>query len=448
MTRSLAGNGWFAALALAGSVAAQMQWTRVATAAPAALAAEQLCSDAARGVMVLFGGIALPGSTPYHLLEWNGVQWTAPPPGAVQPTGRVGQAMAFDRARNCIVVFGGTCVGACTGGTGTFVLDETWEYDGSWRQASPQHSPTPRFGAALAYDAARARMVLYGGRSAAGTFLDETWEYDGIDWLRRSPAATPGVRGPMAYVPTLPAVAMVAGQATWAWDGIAWTALATATTPQFADALCWDPTRGRLVLYSPSYASVWEWAGAGTDWVARAEAAPQPDVSFALAWHDAAANAMWIGTLDLGTPTFRDTWTYEPQRRAAFQPYGSRCISLATTPDLRAHDRRLPWLGESFTIDVAGLSPDVPMALLVVATHAVPPTELTALGLPGCFQYVAVEDVHPMTVAAGVAQWTTMIPNDPSLLSFTFHVQAVVVDAHAPGGALSSNAAMAVLGTQ
>jgi hypothetical protein len=40
---------------------------------------------------------------------------------------------------------------------------------------------------AAAYDAARKRFVIYGGRSREGAYLTDTWEFDGREWARRQP---------------------------------------------------------------------------------------------------------------------------------------------------------------------------------------------------------------------------------------------------------------------
>ena len=49
-----------------------------------------------------------------------------------------------------------------------------------WMQVAAD-GPSPRNGAALAYDARRERVVLFGGSGAS----PETWEWDGARWTRR-----------------------------------------------------------------------------------------------------------------------------------------------------------------------------------------------------------------------------------------------------------------------
>jgi hypothetical protein len=51
----------------------------------------------------------------------------------------------------------------------------------------------------MAYDAARGRVVLFGGRLGE-TFLSDTWEWDGNDWTPRFPVASPPAREGHALV--------------------------------------------------------------------------------------------------------------------------------------------------------------------------------------------------------------------------------------------------------
>jgi len=76
---------------------------------------------------------------------------------------REGAAMAYDAARHRIVLFGGR--------ENQFLAD-TWEWDGViWVQRSPLASPSPRRSHAMTYDAARQRVVLFGGSQG----LADTW---------------------------------------------------------------------------------------------------------------------------------------------------------------------------------------------------------------------------------------------------------------------------------
>jgi hypothetical protein len=52
---------------------------------------------------------------------------------------------------------------------------------GAWRTVAGA-APTPRGGHAMAYDLARQRIVLYGGFTNEAPRLADTWEWDGADW--------------------------------------------------------------------------------------------------------------------------------------------------------------------------------------------------------------------------------------------------------------------------
>jgi hypothetical protein len=128
--------------------------------------------DAARQRVVLFGGfggLARLSDT----WEWDGATWTQRTPVA-SPPGRNWHAMAYDAARQRVVVFGG-------GNRMSLPSDDTWEWDGAtWTQRTPAASPPARDGHALVYDSARQRVVLFGGRNHS-----DTWEWDGTTWTQR-----------------------------------------------------------------------------------------------------------------------------------------------------------------------------------------------------------------------------------------------------------------------
>jgi len=50
--------------------------------------------------------------------------------------------------------------------------------------------PGARWGAAMAYDDARQRLVLFGGLGKQSSVDRATWEWDGTRWERFAPAST------------------------------------------------------------------------------------------------------------------------------------------------------------------------------------------------------------------------------------------------------------------
>ena len=95
--------------------------------------------------------------------------------------------MIWDAARQRIVLFGGTS------GSGS-QLDDLWEWDGTtWTPRATAGDPTyglpyGRYDHGLAYDADRDVIVLHGGYSSPG---GDTWELAGSQWQRRV-VADPG----------------------------------------------------------------------------------------------------------------------------------------------------------------------------------------------------------------------------------------------------------------
>jgi hypothetical protein len=111
----------------------------------------------------------------------------------VSPTGNLppavtDAAMAYDSARGRIVVFGGRS-------SPTAFSNSTWEYNGSqWHQMTPTGSvPSARYGHSMVYDSTRHVVVLFGGQTQT-SLSNGTFEYDGLSWTQRSPTGAPAAR--------------------------------------------------------------------------------------------------------------------------------------------------------------------------------------------------------------------------------------------------------------
>ena len=129
--------------------------------------------DAKSNLTVLFGG-----SDKNDTWTWDGQDWTKVNT-PVAPLGRSYHAMAFDKDRGVVVLFGGegTVNGKLT------KLNDVWEYDGTWKPifvGSP--IPDHRSGHVMAYHEARKVTIVCGGEGASG-YLTDTWVWDGAKWL-------------------------------------------------------------------------------------------------------------------------------------------------------------------------------------------------------------------------------------------------------------------------
>jgi hypothetical protein len=91
--------------------------------------------------------------------EYNGTDWAEKASGAVtKPPALIQHGMAFDSSRNVTVLLGGDL----GGGSGN--SSATWEWNGTvWEVKAPITVPTKRRLFAMAYDAARNEVVINGG---------------------------------------------------------------------------------------------------------------------------------------------------------------------------------------------------------------------------------------------------------------------------------------------
>src|SRR2546426_3432011 len=121
------------------------------------------------------------------------------------PSPRDGAAMAYDGGRRLTVLFGGF--------SGATVDAETWACNGlTWTRHSPPLSPPPRSGASIAYHPRSNAVVLFGGQSASGAFLEDTWMWYGRTWTAVRGGGAPARHGAcMAFDPATASPILVGG---------------------------------------------------------------------------------------------------------------------------------------------------------------------------------------------------------------------------------------------
>jgi hypothetical protein len=94
--------------------------------------------------------------------------WTLHQPVPSPPT-RAHSSMAESAISEKAVLFGGT--------SGGVYRDDTWTFDGTtktWTEQHPSTHPSARIDAAMAWDN-NGKIILFGGRDAAGQILGDTW---------------------------------------------------------------------------------------------------------------------------------------------------------------------------------------------------------------------------------------------------------------------------------
>jgi Kelch motif len=175
---------------------------------------------------------------------------------ANSPPARNGGAMAYDAARGQVVLFGGS-------DSNNVFYNDTWVWDGiNWTQKSPANTPTPRYIHAMAYDAAHGQVVLFGGfGTTAPGARNDTWVWDGTNWTQMSPANSPTPRylPAMAYDATHGQVVLFGGydqntgirNDTWVWDGTNWTQKSPTNIPppRSEHKMAYDVAHGQVVLF-------------------------------------------------------------------------------------------------------------------------------------------------------------------------------------------------------
>src|SRR5690606_22551157 len=116
--------------------------------------------------------------------EWTGTSWVMID-SLVKPQRRAHAMLAYDAARRRVVMFGGN------GGNGDYSYGDTWEWDGErWELKHPATAPHARSLGGMVYDGARKRVVLCGGWNIHENF-DDTWEWDGENWTQLQTTGTP-----------------------------------------------------------------------------------------------------------------------------------------------------------------------------------------------------------------------------------------------------------------
>jgi hypothetical protein len=349
--------------------------------------------DAARGMVVLFGG-ELNGDRFDETWEFDGTDWALRTP-AVAPRARFGATLCSDSSGRSLL-FAGQMVQPSRGPVD---LADLWAWDGTtWTSVPTPAAPPARLMHAAAFDTRRGRLVVFGGLTAAGSAFGDTWEFDGSRW---SLAAT---SGPL---------------------------------PSHGNSMVFDPVRGRCVLLG-LHTGVMEWDGA--TWSVVEPPIPPPG-----AWRPSGASMLAYdpgrrSLVAFGDERFSATWEFAlDANRARLSSYGvASCSSVLLTTVSSTR----PVLGTArFPLRFAHTVSGAPGAVVF---------DLTARSQsiqPGCSLYVS--GLGPALLATsdpeGVTRVDLAIPNLPSLAGWEFYAQCVSIGGPVAGQfALSSGVGIRV----
>ena len=254
-------------------------WMRVSLTGPSPRTFAVMTYDSVRRRVILFGGnrvlFGRDRSDNRYLddtWEWDGRKWSQiDAPG---PPARAEAVMIFDAKRRRAVLFGGHTITE----NGRNWLGDTWEWDGKRWLSVPGSGPSPRNGAAAAYDSARELMVLFGGSTENGV-SGETWEFDGHQWTKIHSAAVEGrFNSVMAYHEARSKVIRFGGRYggrafgdTWEYDGQGWRLMSSGPTARNHTAMVYDRRHHKIVLFGGHdltnvFGDTWEWDG---EWLLR-----------------------------------------------------------------------------------------------------------------------------------------------------------------------------------
>ncbi len=256
------------------------------------------------GVVIAGGANALDGQAFLDTWSWNGVDWNFL--GELGLTPRQSAGATYDPTRQRVVLYGGLDLV-------TFdQLAETVEFDGFfWNPTSFTGAPGGRENASLAFDAARQRVVLYGGIGAD----QRTFELDGGLWTELATAG-PGPQLPLAYHAGLGKVIQLEPEPsrTFAWDGQAWSAIGPAAIPALnAHAAAWDPSSGRVAVFGGSSFLGRQlgtlWTLGPTGWELAAESGPSARDRAVLASDTLRSRLVLFGGSG-GEGVLGDTWVW------------------------------------------------------------------------------------------------------------------------------------------
>lgn len=280
----------------------------------------RLAYDAAGGTTLLFGG-ADERHVRGDLWAWDGVHWEQVDGGAAE-LARTFPAMAYDVRRRRLVVFGGNAVLFGSPGAAPPLLSDTWEWDGGRWHRFAGAGPSARAEAAMVFDAQRGRCVLFGGYRKEGEAtvrLGDTWEFDGQSWRQvATDGPEPRSGAALAYDATRGSVVLFGGSGrkadTWSWQGGKWTRLETnAVEGRFNAEMAGDARRGLLLRFGGwdgrlRVAETWELIG--TRWRRLDADGPEARNHSALSYDSARDRFVLFGGHD-GERVFGDTWEWD-----------------------------------------------------------------------------------------------------------------------------------------
>ncbi len=147
------------------------RWIQLKVNGPPGRVLYDVASDPADGAIYLFGGFGDNRARYNDLWHWDGMGWDSLT--ASGPAPRISSALTYVSDRQSLFLAGGETLDGETG--------DSWLYEsGQWHRLNEDGPRRDQHD--MAYDAARGRVVLFGG-TVAGRYRSDVWEWDGSRWM-------------------------------------------------------------------------------------------------------------------------------------------------------------------------------------------------------------------------------------------------------------------------
>jgi len=278
--------------------------------------------------------VAFSGNVVWTLPLAGPSVWTSAPTSGAPPAGQF--IAAYDPVRDRVLTFGGALGSGLSDRMMALTLNgaPTWTVIGSG-------GPAARYAAAMAYDAARDRMIVFGGRASSsaaaredaagrtaapaliGTFFNDTWAFGLATnaWTPLTPPGTlPSARSSAAVVVDATRDRLVlyggAGSDNLVWSlplsgNQAWSSVAALPNPglRYGHTLTADASDGALLFGGGDVDKAWRLDLAHDTWSAVAASAPfVTGRSEAAGVFDPALRVLTIACGSYGVNALGDTW--------------------------------------------------------------------------------------------------------------------------------------------
>jgi hypothetical protein len=218
-------------------------------------------ASAAQGNVLLPAGSKAPSSSNFSYLS---AQWTLQAPSQY-PSPRTGAAMAFDSALNEVVLFGGR--------SATGYQNDTWTYQGgTWTNISDTvtGAPSVRYDSLMTYDAADGYLLLVGGYIASGGYQNTSYSFNGNAWQEMASVpiwkdfgGVSDVYGPALAYDALDGLVVLDGVAydtSFTFHAGAWKRISGQDPCAYVDPLTYDGADGYVLSVGSAAAANYSYA--------------------------------------------------------------------------------------------------------------------------------------------------------------------------------------------